>query len=161
MTAFQAAILLAQFERLPVQIAKRTQNVKYLKRLLADVSEISWQEEPEAMTQCSWYLLVGKLRSPAIDRDGFVQRLQQLDIPCTPFYPHTLYRNPLYQSNAGCRAELCPVAEQRTLDGFWFPHRVFLSEEDTMEELATAIQSALPRGQSFAPIFQQDRTLRA
>ena len=162
MTAFQAAVLLAQFERLPAQIAKRSKNVQLLKRLLADVEEISWQQEPEEMTQCSWYLLVGQLRGAQIERDEFVAGLMNDGVPCTPFYPHTLYRNVLYRSTASCRVEPCPVAEQRVLDGFWFPHRVFLAEPETIEEVAARIRTALGKRRSLVtPTSGQGQTTGA
>ncbi len=53
--AFQAAVLLAQFERLPEQIAHRTRNAALLKSALRDVDEIVWQMQPIEVTQNSWY----------------------------------------------------------------------------------------------------------
>ena len=142
MTAFQAAVLLAQFEKLPNQIATRTQNVALLKSLLANNSEIIWQAESPQMTQCSWYLLVGRIRSGRTQRDRFLQELKARGIPCSPFYPHTLYQNPLYRQ-FDCRILPCPIAEARVHDGFWFPHRLLLADEQTITEVAHHIQAAL------------------
>jgi dTDP-4-amino-4,6-dideoxygalactose transaminase len=50
LTAFQAAILLAQFERLPEQIRRRTENALLLKHLLSDVPGIVWQTQPDEVT---------------------------------------------------------------------------------------------------------------
>src|SRR4051795_6442572 len=44
--AFQAAVLLAQFERLPDQIAHRARSAQLLKNALADLGEIVWQTQP-------------------------------------------------------------------------------------------------------------------
>ena len=148
LTAFQAAVLLAQFERLPGQIARRTVNVNLLKNLLSDAAEIIWQEQPAAVTANSWYLLVGRLAG-GIDRDEFTASLTSAGVPCTPFYPHTLYRNPLY-SGKGCRVMECPVAEARVRDSFWLPHRVLLADEETIEAVAEAIRRALSRSRQKA-----------
>ncbi len=141
MTAFQAAILLAQFERLPQQIAIRTANAGRLKQALADVDEIRWQCEPAEATQNSFYLLLGRT-NPAGLRDEVCRTLTNAGVPCTPFYPQTLYRNELYRT-AKCRVTACPVAEQCIDDAFWLPHRVLLAEGPVIEQVATLIRSAL------------------
>ena len=140
--AFQAAVLLAQFERLPDQIVHRSRSVALLKRALSDVHEIVWQMQPDAVTQNSWYLAVGRLRSSEVGRDTFVRSLNDAGIPCTPFYPHTLYQNPLYRKE-NCKVMECPVAERSLRDSFWFPHRVLLADEETITRMAEVIREAL------------------
>lgn len=140
MSAFQAAVLLAQFERLPEQIERRSRNVELLKRLLAGIEEIEWQEQPAEITQNSCYLLIGRVRAGA--RDGFQRALRAAGVPCTPFYPHTLYQNPVY-GRGGCRVEPCPVAEESIQDSFWLPHRVLLAEEETIREIAGIMRAAV------------------
>ncbi len=151
LTALQAAILLAQFERLPEQIELRAGNARLLKMLLADVAEIEWQEQPRAQTQNSWYLLVGHVRGAGIARDEFQQSLTAAGLPCTPFYPHTLYQNHLYRDGSACRVMPCPVAESRVLDSFWLPHRVFLADEETIREAAELIRSRVSEGVGVQP----------
>jgi dTDP-4-amino-4,6-dideoxygalactose transaminase len=149
LTAFQAAILLAQFERLPQQIAVRTSNAANLKQSLADETEILWQKEPPHCTQNSFYLLVGRAGSSVL-RDRICRNLIQAGVPSTPFYPHTLYQNELYREG-GCRVTPCPVAEECVQDSFWLPHRVLLAESTVIEEIAEVIRSAvslLPSGQA-------------
>ncbi len=140
--AFQAAVLLAQFERLPDQIAHRARNAELLMDALSDVNEIVWQKQPDAVTQNSWYLMVGRLHAPGVDRDAFVQSLVLAGVPCTPFYPHTLYQNPLYRTEP-CRITECPVSERSLRECFWFPHRVLLAEEETIVRLAGVVRDAL------------------
>lgn len=142
MTAFQAAVLLAQFERLPEQIERRTANARLLKELLAEIAEISWQEQSARITQNCFYLLVGRIAGPAGARDAFCRVLLASGVPCTPFYPHTLYQNPAYR-NGGCRVMACPMAEASIQDAFWLPHRVLLADKDTIRQVAEAIKAAL------------------
>jgi dTDP-4-amino-4,6-dideoxygalactose transaminase len=143
LTAFQAAVLLAQFERLPQQIATRTAGAEQLKKSLEDVVEIVWQKEPPQCTQNSFYLLIGRTRSGA-PRDEICRKLTAAGVPCTPFYPHTLYRNELYK-RGGCRVTACPVAEQCVRDAFWLSHRALLADSGALHQMAQIIRAAVGR----------------
>ena len=135
MTGFQAAVLTAQLERLPRQIERRTARARLLKRLLEDVSEIEWQDEPAEMTRSSWYLLCGRLRSKHVTRGEFHRAVTEAGLPCTPFYPHTLYQNPMYRA-LECVVRPCPNAEAYLQDAFWFSHRLLLADEETIRDAA-------------------------
>ncbi|MBV9764632.1 MAG: DegT/DnrJ/EryC1/StrS family aminotransferase [Acidobacteriaceae bacterium] len=141
-TGFQAAVLLAQLERLPEQIHHRERNVTLLKNLSAGTPGIVWQTQPSAVTRNSWYLLLGRLRNTQVTRDEFSDRLRAAGVPCAPFYPHVLYRNPLY-SGRSCRVTPCPVAEASIQDAFWLPHRLLLADEETIRQTAGLISNAL------------------
>ncbi|MCS6953578.1 MAG: DegT/DnrJ/EryC1/StrS family aminotransferase, partial [Bryobacteraceae bacterium] len=123
MTALQAAVLLAQLERLPEQIQLRHSNAERLKALLADVEGITWQQVAQQAARHSYYLLLGRVdaRRFGMNRDELCEALTASGIPCTPFYPHPLYGNPVYQGG-GCRVQPCPVAEECVRDAFWLPH---------------------------------------
>lgn len=142
LTAFQAAVLLAQFERLPEQIRRRTANANLLKRLLADVEEIVWQEQRPQITQNSFYLLIGRVRGDQGARDVLQHTLQTAHVPSTSFYPHTLYANPAFRQG-GCRILPCPIAEESVHHAFWLPHRVLLSDEETIHEVAELMRTAV------------------
>ncbi len=142
-TGLQAAVLLAQMERLPEQICRRTRNAALLRALLADVPGLAFQAVPRQQNANSWYLLLGRIDAPRMGRtrDEFHRALTAQGVPCTPFYPHPLYGNPLYQKG-GCRVEPCPVAEATIGDAFWLPHRALLGDEDTTGEIAGAVRRA-------------------
>ncbi len=149
LTAFQAAVLMAQFERLPQQIARRTENAGNLKRAIEDVQDIAWQQEPAEVTQNSFYLLAGRLKNAGL-RDQFCRTLSAEGVPCTAFYPHTLYQNDVYRRSE-CRVMPCPVSEQCVRDSFWLPHRVLLAEAPVISEIAAAVRSAMAGRQRFIP----------
>ncbi len=135
MTAWQAAVLMAQLERLDEQNARRERYAEILRR---EVTGIRWQRiRPESQVQTN-YLLLGRLPR----RDEFCRAMAAAGVPCTPFYPHTLYRNSVYLAG-GCRVEPCPVAESCIQDAFWFPHRVLLGAEEDARELAQLIRDHL------------------
>ena len=140
LSAFQAAVLICQLERLPAQICRRTTNARLLKRLLQDLPQLHWQREPLQQTANCQYLLTGRLQ--AGDARAMCARLQAQGIPCTPLYPHTLYQNPVYASG-GCRVMPCPVAEARTRDSFWINQRALLAEPDVIPEIAQAMEREL------------------
>ena len=138
LTGWQAAVLLAQFERLPEQIARRSSNAALLKGELADVTEIAWQRELAGTTQNSFYLLLGRTRDAA-SRERLCRGLKAAGVPFTPFYPHTLYQNDFYRRGE-CRVLPCPVAEACVRDAFWLPHRVLLAEPGVMGEIADVLR---------------------
>jgi dTDP-4-amino-4,6-dideoxygalactose transaminase len=148
MTGFQAAVLIAQFESLPEQIARRMENAALLKTLLADRPKLIWQKQPEQVTQNSFYLLPARLEDATINRDEFCKALDAGQVPCAPFYPFPLYRNPLYQQESPCRALPCPNAEAYVKNAFWLPHRVLLAEKATVLEVAQTIRSTLEVSQA-------------
>ncbi|MGE5645182.1 MAG: DegT/DnrJ/EryC1/StrS family aminotransferase [Acidobacteriota bacterium] len=141
MTAFQAAVLVAQLERLPGQICLRARNAKLLRSELAEVAGIRFQDEPPEATAHSGYLLLGRIDRAKFGstRDEFHRAMTEAGVPCTPFYPHTLYENPMYREG-GCRVEPCPVAEACVRDAFWFPQRVLMADEETIREIAKLIR---------------------
>jgi dTDP-4-amino-4,6-dideoxygalactose transaminase len=140
MTAFQAALLLAQLERLPEQIDLRAANARLLKSLLADLPQIRWQVQPAAVTRNSWYLLLGRVQD-AVMRDALAEALKTAGVP-NAFYPHTLYQNHLYRYMPS-RVMPCPVAEAMIRDSFWLPHRVLLAEEDSTRQIAEVMRNSI------------------
>lgn len=146
MTAFQAAVLIGQLEKLPAQIARRTANALRLKKRLADVDEMIWQEEAREQTQNPQYLLTGRVKQ-GTDHKKFCAALSERKIPCAPFYSHTLYANPVYQAG-NCRVMACPQAEARVKDGFWLSHRLLLADEETIDECSDLMRAAILRARA-------------
>ena len=132
LTALQAAILVAQLERLDSDIAVRQRNEEFMRRELAAIRGLTFQRIPAAVNRRSHYLLLGRIDAKAfgMSRDQFHHHMIQHGVPCTPFYPHPLYGNPMY-AEGGCRVEPCPIAEACVQDAFWLPHRVLMSDEET------------------------------
>jgi dTDP-4-amino-4,6-dideoxygalactose transaminase len=141
LTGLQAAVLLAQLERLPDQILQRQKADLFLRSSLAEVPGLMFQRIPAEASVHSHYLLLGRIDSTKFgkSRDEFHQALVKAGVPCTPFYPHTLYQNPLYRQ-APCRVEPCPVAESCIRDAFWLPHRVLMADQPTLGRIAGIIR---------------------
>ena len=139
-TALQSAVLIAQLERLPEQNRQRARNTAIIRERVADLNSLHLQHVPEAARVHTNYLLLGRVDG---DRNAFQQKLVASGFPCTPFYPHTLYKNPLYLEQKNCRVMPCPNSEARIKDAFWIPHRALLGSESDAEALAAAIRKAL------------------
>ena len=98
------------------------------------------------VTANSWYLLLGRIdeKRLGMSRDEFHQMMTAAGVPCTPFYPHTLYENPLY-ATMPCRVEPCPNAKACIEDAFWMPHNLLLGDEELMSEVANVVLRAIVR----------------
>lgn len=138
-TALQCAVLIAQLERLPEQNCLRARNVAAIREELADVPGLHFQRVPAAARVHTNYLLLGWVDG---DRGAFHRSLTAAGFPCTPFYPHTLYENPLYHERQNCRVMPCPNAEERITNAFWVPHRALLGDEIETQALASAMRTA-------------------
>jgi dTDP-4-amino-4,6-dideoxygalactose transaminase len=139
-TALQCAVLIAQLERLPEQNARRKRNVDALRSSLADIANLRFQAVPDAAAVHTNYLLLGRISG---NRNAFHKILTGQGFPCTPFYPHTLYQNPLYAKRDNCRVMPCPNSEAQIQDAFWIPHRALLGDEAETQALAAAIRTAM------------------
>jgi dTDP-4-amino-4,6-dideoxygalactose transaminase len=141
MTALQAAVLVAQLERLDHDICVRQRNEEFIRHELAGVPGLTFQQVPATVNRRSHYLLLGRIDAKAfgMKRDRFHHHLVEQGIPCTPFYPHPLYGNPMYE-DGGCRIEPCPVSEACIHDAFWFPHRVLMSGDETINAIILMVK---------------------
>lgn len=163
MTEIQAALLLAQLDRLPEQVAKRERNAKILLDELADVPGLVFPETPEAVTRRSWHMVL--FRYVAADFGGpsrakFLEALEAEGVPCSPGYLLPVHKQPCFQNlNDDPRPEdkalsdmlnergirykdiSCPNAERLCSDEcVWLPHRLLLEDEQDMRDIAAAIK---------------------
>jgi dTDP-4-amino-4,6-dideoxygalactose transaminase len=142
LSALHAAVLTAGLERLDAQIALRTANWAVFLDEFGDASGITWQSIPKAVNRNSWYLLLGRVTGGG--REVFCKNLQAEGIPCTPFYPHPLYKNPMYTSGeTACRAMPCPNTEAYIGDAFWVGFRALMGDEATTRAVARAVRAAV------------------
>ena len=140
-TALQAAVLMAQLERLPEQIDRRAANAALLQQQIAGLPGLISQRVLPAAQRHSHYLAIFRVDGAKFgaDRDAVCSALEAAGIPCTPFYPHPLYGNIAYQASP-CRVMPCPEAEARIRDTFWLPHRVLLSGSEVIMSVARVLQ---------------------
>lgn len=139
LSGFQAAVLLAQLERLPEQIRLRQANAALLKEK-HDTPGVHFQQAPDGAVVQTLYLLPGWVDEDALGatRDEFIDALEAEGVPVRPWYPHPLYANPVYKTSPYRKVD-CPVAEQACTDSFWLPQRTLMGSDTDTADITRAI----------------------
>lgn len=142
MTNLQAALGVAQLERLDefVQI-KRRMGARYTE-LLADVPGI---QIPHAQTRYaqSIYWVYGLVLDDAVPFDAkeAMQRLAKLGVGTRPFF-WPMHEQPVFRNMGWYAADSHPVAERIARRGFYIPSGMALTEQQ-MERCAAAVRDIL------------------
>ncbi len=152
MTEFQAALLLAQLDRLPAQTEKRQKNVRLLGHALGKIEgiEVLTPYEPLSVQAVYGYYFryLGEERYD-VPLGRFVRDLQAQGFPVLSDMYRPVYQSPEYGWRDAC-AELlppsrrCPVAEHAaSKELVWIPHGVFLAPSRHITRLAQTISALL------------------
>ena len=161
LTEFQAALLLAQFERLPAQYETRERNARYLDRALAEIPGITPQARDARVTGHAHHLYLFRYDGRHFggrDRAWFLRALRAEGIPCSPGYTTPLYRMRAViderrkwadLARAAGRpvglppspdAEALPVTERACAEeGVWLGQSVLLATEADMAQVVEAV----------------------
>jgi len=153
MTEFQAAILIAQLNRLPEQNKIRVERAAHLRRRLSEIDGLELLSRDERLTSQAIYRYVFKYRAQAFggaSRSRFLAGLEAEGFPCDGIFYEPVYRSALFRilptqfSQLGNRlpwAEAhCPVAEKAAYEeSVWIPHEALLGSESDVDALADAI----------------------
>jgi dTDP-4-amino-4,6-dideoxygalactose transaminase len=158
MTEFQAAILLAQLERLAAQTELRADRANRLSEGLTDITGTSLLARDDRLTTQAIYQFVFKYNAEAFggaSRDRFVAALEAEGIPAEGRFYEPIYRSPLFRvdpkdfpalSGLGT-ADLpwaqirCPVAERAAYsESVWIPHQLLLGSEQDVDQIVEAVQ---------------------
>lgn len=141
LTGFQAAVLLAQLERLPQQLETRATNAKYLTEQLSQFDIITAPYVDERVTCHSYYLYPFRLdrkRYPGLSKATFVRALEAEGIPCADGYPHPLYAQPIFADYEHRRGD-CPAAERMCEEVCWVSHEILLAQPDDLVDFVAAV----------------------
>jgi len=149
LTEFQAAILLAQMERLEEQMKRREENAAHLSRMLRQVGGVEPQRPHEGVTRHAYHLYIFRYRREefrSLPRSRFIEALRAEGIPASPGYEPlhrapaiTGYRVPgLHTDYSGVSL---PVTERACgEEGVWLTQNVLLGTRGDMEDIASAIR---------------------
>lgn len=161
MTEFQAAVLLAQLERLPEQVARREQNARLLEEGLRDLPGIRLLAPAPEMTRRSHHMFIFRVEEAALGmtRTRFIEALQAEGLPVSEGWYRPLYRNgvfanahegpqhgiksPLAAKGVDYREVNCPVCEQVCSDAVWIPHQVMLADEARIHAALAAVRKVV------------------
>ena len=158
MTEFQAAILLAQLERLPEQTELRAERAARLSKGLSTIPGISLLRKDERLKTQAIYQFVFKYDAAAFagaSRDRFVAALEAEGIPADGLFYEPVYRSALFNVDprdfpalGSPRAEdlpwartRCPVAERAAyVESVWLPHQLLLGSEQDVDQIVEAVE---------------------
>ncbi|PYT18474.1 MAG: DegT/DnrJ/EryC1/StrS family aminotransferase [Acidobacteria bacterium] len=142
MTGWQAAILIAQLERLPRQLERRARNAAILTEKLKATGVLAPPAVDSRVTAHGFHLYVLRLNTealPGISRDLIVEALAAEGIPGVSGYPYPLYANKVFASHPYlCRQ--CPEAERFCRECFWVSHEILLSSEADLDDFIRAVE---------------------
>jgi len=153
-TEFQAAILVAQLERLPEQNRLREARAAYLSRQLAEVDGLEVLPRDDRLTSQAIYRYVFKYRAEAFggaDRSRFLAALEAEGFACEGAFYEPVYRSALFEIDPEKFPQLegrlpwarvrCPVAEKAAyVESIWIPHEALLGSENDIDALVEAIR---------------------
>jgi dTDP-4-amino-4,6-dideoxygalactose transaminase len=154
LTAFQAALLMAQMSRLEGQMARREQAAQLLDRELATIPGIRPQARDPRVTAHAHHLYV--LRYEAAEfggrpREPFLKALRAEGIPCSPGYTVPLHHSPAIVDaiQALCSRlgrqddrlqQPLPVAERASsAEGVWLTQSMLLAEQQDLQHIPEAV----------------------
>jgi dTDP-4-amino-4,6-dideoxygalactose transaminase len=158
MTEFQAALLLAQMERLEEQSRVREQNAEYLTRQLREIPGITPARMYEGCTRNAYHLYMfryDKAHFAGLPRARFLKALQAEGIPCTggytplnqePFLRNALESRPFRSvySAADIAAyqarNHCPANDKLCEQAVWFFQTMLLGSRSDMDQIAEAVR---------------------
>jgi perosamine synthetase len=139
-TDLQAALGIAQLEKLDRLLALRSEVADRYTRLLADVDGVETPLADDTDHVRSWFVYVVKL-APELDRDAVIERLGARGVEAGLYVP-AVHLQPYMRERYGFAAGLCPVAEDacsRTLALPFFPQLESADQELVVEALVAAL----------------------
>jgi perosamine synthetase len=142
MSNLQAALGVAQLERLDQFVAKKRQMGERYRELLAQTAAIAL---PQAATphgdNIYWVYGVVLDESAGFDAEEAMRRLAALGVGTRPFF-WPMHEQPVLRKLGLFAGESCPVAERLARRGFYLPSGLALTEAQ-MERAANALSSLL------------------
>jgi dTDP-4-amino-4,6-dideoxygalactose transaminase len=154
LSAWQAAVLLAQLERLPDQLSRRAENARHLDEELKQFGFIEPPVPDPRVTRHSYYLYMIRLRLDrlkGITRDLFIKALAAEGIPGAGSYPYPLYANKMFQDFRYRRTE-CRESERMCEDTFWVSHEIMLAEQEDLADFVAAVIKVAENAEEIASL---------
>jgi dTDP-4-amino-4,6-dideoxygalactose transaminase len=154
MTEWQAAILLAQLERLPCQTERRTKNAAHLTEVLSRIPGICTLPPDPCVTRHAYHLYIFRYDASAFGghtRDEFIAALCAEGVPCSagyvPLYKEIVFQRKTANVGSWCKAGrfvdyskvACPVCEEVCGDAVWVVQSMLLGEPSDMDDIAEAV----------------------
>jgi len=175
MTEFQAALLLAQLDRLREQSARRLGNAELLARKLdgiPGVRPMAW--DPRITEPAIYHFILRYDPEPfgGVHRDVFLEALRAEGIPAEGAFYEPVYRAPLWHfrredfpafsgSAVDYERVRCPVAEKAAYDeSIWLHHSLLLGGPEDVADIAGAIAKVQANAAELAGVARPAHAAR-
>lgn len=142
MTNLQAALGVAQLERLDVFVQRKRSMGRLYTELLADVPGVQLPE-PATAYASNIYWVYGLVLDESIGFDAVeaMRRLGQKGIGTRPFF-WAMHEQPVFRNMGLFEGVACPVSERLARRGFYVPSGLALTDEQ-IHEVAAAVREVL------------------
>ncbi len=158
MTEYQAAILLAQMERLEEQTARRVKNAAYLTSRLEPIPGIIPHKLNDGVTRAAYHMYSFRYQKEQFggaSRSKFLHALAKEGVPCSggysplnkqDFLEQTFQSKnfkKMYSPKQIARAKQmseCPENDRLCSEAVWFFQSLLLGSREDMEDIANAIE---------------------
>ncbi len=129
MTNIQAAIGLAQMDRIDEFIEMRRENARHYNNLLKHTEGIALPPEEDWVKNVYWMYSILVEDSFGISRDEMIRRLREREIDTRPFFI-PMHRQPVFNNMGLFRNESYPVSEELSRKGIHLPSGSGLKSEE-------------------------------
>jgi perosamine synthetase len=141
MTNLQAAVGVAQDERLAATVARKREIAHDYDRLLAGLSRLELPVEASWARSVYWVYGVKLAEDAGLDAHDLARRLEERGIETRPFFLG-MHEQPAFQRTGLFRGERYPVAERLSRRGLCIPSASTL-RPDEIESVAQALREAV------------------
>lgn len=141
MTEFQAALLLAQYNKFEFQNNQRLDNALKLRKELEKIEGISCQLIDYENSKAAFHILgieYQKEKWHNVSRNRIIRALNCEGIVCSAGYGYPIYKNPVMESY-NIKKQMCYQTERLCKNAIWFPHYMLLAEEDEVRKITMAL----------------------
>jgi dTDP-4-amino-4,6-dideoxygalactose transaminase len=147
MTGFQAAVLLAQLDRLEAEAARRVVNAAILRRELARMPALSPLAPAGYCERHAGALFLMRFDKDqaGMSKSAFEEALRVKGVAVMQTYPRPVYGNPLYEQ-LPFRDTGCPVAEQACREIVTLPLSLLNGSEAEIAAAVAGIRAVLQNG---------------
>lgn len=148
MTEWQAAILLAQIERLPEQMDRRDRSARRLTAALAEIPGLTPLRLDPRVARCAWHLYQFRYDPTGFggrDRSAFLAALKAEGVPASGGYvalPRVDVVRAAIRDRFGADAADQPIphADAAGATTVWLPQTLLLGDDALIDEVIAAIR---------------------
>jgi dTDP-4-amino-4,6-dideoxygalactose transaminase len=153
LSAFHAALLITQLDRLPQQSARREAAAQYLDTALASIEGIKPMVQQPQVTAHAHHIYMFRYSSQAfsgMSRDAFVRALVAEGVPCSAGYSMISDELAIQTEVARVCTELgrpqpaqtapLTAARRACAEGVWLPQRLLLAGEGELQDVVEAVR---------------------